>query len=155
LTASLKSPKVSPPPKVGHGAIGRQRSTRRSKPAELTSNYSPNERLAEMSAATLTCRMLRHAWPRSGPVLFETPRRNGAVERELRMECTGGCGTIRVEQVTSRGDGRISRVGQVHYKYLPGYLIVAGKRFEPTPDPVDRDEIRYAALSLMYPGTKW
>lgn len=119
---------------------------------------TPDERLNELPIEALECRDLRHAWPRtsSGAAKLVPTKRRGTrvVEAQREMECTGGCGTVRVEDFEILADGRVLRVGQCRYRRTRPYLL---KRDDPADSkpPVDRDEVRFALLARLYPDFSW
>lgn len=129
-------------------------SKRSAKPAKLAPNSPPSARLSNAGLAALQCRQLRHAWPRNGGRLTELAHRGErCILAEIAMECTGECGTVRTVRVEPIGPGQVRRVGKPKYKYRDGYLF----KTEATDDepPPTADEVTYAALTLMYPGTLW
>ncbi len=116
-----------------------------------------DDRLNNLPTEALECRDLRHAWPRgTGTVLMRPTRWRGqrVVEAEREMECTGGCGVTRIDVFAVGLDGRITRDTKPRYKYDPdrAYLV---KRTDPSDPPVNRDAIRTALFTRMFPDLKW
>lgn len=122
-----------------------------------------NPRLAALSPAAWQCRDLRHAWPRDGrgtKVLELKHRGDRCVLADIEMECTGGCGVVRTVTVEPTGTGGMRRVGRPRYAYPPeGYRLAAPKRLDDgTKEILERvtpEEVKFAALTAMYPGIRW
>jgi hypothetical protein len=117
-----------------------------------------DEMIAELPTAALACRDLRHAWPRAGRGEMKlTPtkmRGKRVIEAERRMECTGGCGVVRIDTFEFTRDGRMLRTGKPRYQHTMPYLI---KRADPadTRVTVDRDALRYALFTRLNPDLQW
>lgn len=117
-----------------------------------------DELIAELPTEALACRDLRHAWPRGnrGEMKLTPTKWRGkrVLEAERRMECTGGCGVVRIDTFEFTSNGRMFRVGKPTYKHTKPYLLKrpdsAAKRFS-----VDRDVLRYQLFARMNPDLKW
>lgn len=122
-----------------------------------------NPRLAVLSPAAWQCRDLRHAWPRDGhgtKVLELKHRGDRCILADIVMECTGGCGVIRTVTVEPTGTGGMRRVGRPRYTYPPeGYRLAAPKLLpDGTREVLERvttEEVKFAAITAMYPEIRW
>jgi hypothetical protein len=119
-----------------------------------------DDRLNALPTEALVCRERGHAWPRPNSThqtFRPTKTRLGrAVEAEREMECEGGCGRIRMETFDIQPSGRMARVGYTKYRQRSGttYLLTRPEGVE-TPPRVDREEVRYALLTRMFPDLRW
>jgi hypothetical protein len=115
-----------------------------------------DQRIAALPTEALACRTLGHAWPRGNAAkLYATSTRGGRmVEAEREMECTGGCGLVRVEQFETWSSGHIVRMGTPRYRYTKPYLIKRDDLTDTRP-AIDRDEVQYLLLTTLYPDLPW
>jgi hypothetical protein len=116
--------------------------------------------LQDLPLAALECRELRHAWSRGqkGQTRLTPTKRRGnrILEAERQMECTGGCGVIRIDLYSLSNDGRLLREGKPRYRYTRNYRI---KRETLPPgevrETVDRDRVRMIMFERMFPTFRW